>query len=179
VAGGWWLVAGGWWLVAGGWGAVELAAMSGAGGNNQHALLCRYLTAPEGFQGRVLNKYGLKTEAAGTIKVRCCLTSRWLAARACSRAGPVQEGPCCYGVPQVRVHSLTQHAQPAPALRAASPERRAAVLRSQKRDASLAVVVERARARLKEARGGEVRSWAAQLTSPAVANWALVTHAIM
>ena len=60
---------------------------------------------------------------------------------------------------QVRINSLTQHAQPAPALRAASPSRRVAVLRSQRRDVSLAVVVERAKARLREARGGEVSSW--------------------
>jgi hypothetical protein len=67
---------------------------------------------------------------------------------------------------QVRVNSLTQHAQPAPALRAASPTRRAAVLRGQKRDVSLAVVVERARARLKEAHGGEVRALCNHATQP-------------
>ncbi len=44
---------------------------------------CRYLTAPPEFQGKVLNKYGLKTEASGTIKVRCtCLVASTNSSRA-------------------------------------------------------------------------------------------------
>ena len=47
----------------------------------------RYLTSPEGFQGRVLNKYGLRTEASGTIKVGSRCMHAWEAhsCRCCCR----------------------------------------------------------------------------------------------
>jgi hypothetical protein len=192
-----------------------------AGGRAALSETClrRYLTAPEGFQGRVLNKYGLKTEASGTIKVgssetcRCAsqpalpssrgtpglhlLASAALQGHASqppqrpgsasaprTTQGPRQhthpraERTCAArdASPQVRVNSLTQHAQPALALRAASPERRNAVLRGQRRAVSLAVVVERARARLQEARGGEV-GWLRRRPAPGVVWCGVVAHA--
>uniref|UniRef100_A0A383VLW8 Ig-like domain-containing protein n=1 Tax=Tetradesmus obliquus TaxID=3088 RepID=A0A383VLW8_TETOB len=92
-------------------GSEELADMS-------------YAAVPKGHKGRVLNKYGYKTQTAGTVKVR---------------VNSVVQGGSSGGTSPRK----------APANKWPANNRR-------HRELSLAVVLERAHARLREARGGEV-----------------------
>ncbi|KAL6765691.1 ciliary basal body-associated, B9 protein-domain-containing protein [Haematococcus lacustris] len=89
----------------------------------------------------LLNKYGLRTETTGVIKVRLhALTQRWDAATEEALQGGAmgREGEAGAG-------SLT-----------AAPFATRTPSKRNKRDLSLAAVVERARSRLKDARGGDV-----------------------
>eukprot|EP00775_Hariotina_reticulata_P010980 gene10980-11135_t len=95
------------------------------GGSEELADLS-YVALPQGHKGRVLNKYGYKTETSGSVKVR--------------------------------IHSIIQAGADggtSPRKTAANRGQAAAAAR-QRRELSLAVVLERARSRLQEARGGEV-----------------------
>ncbi|EFJ41998.1 hypothetical protein VOLCADRAFT_119536 [Volvox carteri f. nagariensis] len=100
-----------------------------------------YLTTPTGFNGKILNKYGFKTETIGAIKVRLhTVVQRYnpdaaaLAELRRSGASPLRGRG---GGSATLLGALdTPHLK-----------------RNQKKDLSLKMVVERARQRLREARG--------------------------
>ncbi|PNW74559.1 hypothetical protein CHLRE_12g495350v5 [Chlamydomonas reinhardtii] len=98
-----------------------------------------YLTTPSGFNGRILNKYGFKTESVGALKVRLNTVAQ--------RFNPDAEEGLGRGGRRSR--------SPSPGRVPLGPSA-AAAKRNQKKDMSLKMVVERARQRLREARGDEV-----------------------
>ncbi|KXZ49797.1 hypothetical protein GPECTOR_19g248 [Gonium pectorale] len=105
------------------------------GGSSELADLA-YLTTPSGFNGRILNKYGFKTETIGAVKIRLnTVTQRF--------------------IPEAEAEALAAGGSP---VRRGSPLKAAAAAAAAKRnkkDLSLKMVVERARQRLREARGVE------------------------
>ncbi|KAJ9518573.1 hypothetical protein QJQ45_018610 [Haematococcus lacustris] len=107
----------------------------------KHATSQGQQSGGKGNAPHLLNKYGLRTETTGVIKVRLhALTQRWDAATEEALQGGAmgREGEAGAG-------SLT-----------AAPFATRTPSKRNKRDLSLAAVVERARSRLKDARGGDV-----------------------
>lgn len=129
-----------------------------------------YLTTPTGFEGKLLSKYGFKTQTAGTIKVRSSENNKIFSGTQflVRLLSDSFMHACDVNALQVRFHTITQQFNPdvKDGPRSPSPPRHASsgAVSDDKHAAALSKqnrrhvnVVYRARARLEEARGGEMK----------------------